>query len=242
MHTITPSVLLALLVLTGPSLADYAAHHSVVITRGDGTVVPLRPTCHEVDVDILGFVAEVSIWETYRLDTTTVGQVVVACADTDLLEVLSLAVSVDSTGTATRGRRDTAGVTIVAGPHMTGPAEVTVELRYAQLLPRSHGLYTFTHRFPETEPPAEGRATNARAGTWLAATLSSGMPIRDFGSPTHTTEIWYEGDSRARAVPDLSDDDTRTFVLEYSLDGEEIIDEFFELETPEGEVMFMVVE
>lgn len=115
--------------------------------------------------------------------------------------------------------------------------EVTVELRYTELLLPTEGRYRFVYptvvgpRYQRAEPAAgqnplpatphlpEGRRSAAAFG--MHVRFASPLPVHDLGSPSHRIEV--QGDASAQAEVGLADDgvagDNRDFILEYRLTG-----------------------
>jgi hypothetical protein len=239
----TTLMLLTLLAaLAGAHDARSGQMHTLV-TTADGAACALQPASHDADIDILGFVAEVTVRETYTIDERSAGRLLVAFAGSELCELLNCTLVVNDTPQTSDTARDSVGLTVVAGPVVEPGGTLTLSLRYAQLLPRCHGTYELAYRVPLLDTDSEATHDSGPALTpWVAATLTGGMPIRDLTTPSHEAEIWYEGSRQARIVPSLDSRGGETFVLQYSIVGEEILDDFFELETPEGEIIYMVVE
>jgi len=227
-------------VLAGPWTVAGVGRHSLVTTSA-GDMHELRPLSHDVDIDVLGFVAEVSVRECYAVDETTEGRALLAFAGSEQCELLECVLLVDGAPGSPARVSDSAGLTLVYGPPVTQGSTVSVVLRYARLLPRTDGWYELRHDVPQLAGPPEGTEDSGTAA-WLAVSITGGMPICGLTTPSHDSEIWYNGTRQARVVPDLGKRGGETFLLRYSLAGEEIVDEYFEFETPDGDVIHMVVE
>ncbi len=122
--------------------------------------------------------------------------------------------------------------------HILPGDEVSVELRYTELLLPTDGRYRFVYptvvgpryhnaaveggqgTFPATPHWPEGQRSNTAFDLQLR--FASPLPIHDLASPSHRIEI--QGEASAQASVALADDDgaaqdDRDFILEYRLAG-----------------------
>jgi len=121
--------------------------------------------------------------------------------------------------------------------HILPGDEVSVELRYTELLLPTDGRYRFVyptvvgpryHRaeaagglshFPATPHLAEGRRSSSEFA--MQVRFASPLPVHDLASPSHRIEV--QGEAGAQAEVMLADDgdaaNNRDFILEYRLAG-----------------------
>jgi Ca-activated chloride channel family protein len=118
--------------------------------------------------------------------------------------------------------------------------DITVELRYTELLAPTEGRYQFV--YPTVVGPRyNGSAGSGRAERWIATpylrasedsrsafdlkvTLSSAIPLKEVQSASHKLDVRYE--SATRAVIGLASTgksaDNRDFILDYRLSGDRV--------------------
>ncbi|MBD3240257.1 MAG: hypothetical protein GF331_06695 [Chitinivibrionales bacterium] len=222
-----------------------AQHHtlSLLLAPAGGELQALRPSVHEADIDILGFTADITVYERYRLDSAAQGTLLAAFAGSAQRELLSCTITLGDGPGEVAMIRDGTGLSMLQGPVVDGHRSIVLELRFVEQLPRARGHYELRYA-----PPACVRANDETLSddtahpVWISLSLAAGMPIGDICCPSHDARIWYDGARSARVLPDLtSGGDNLPFVLRYALDGEELVEELDIFEAPDGDLYYMFV-
>jgi len=120
--------------------------------------------------------------------------------------------------------------------------EITVELKYTELLVPEDRVYEFVYptvvgpRYSNTPadqaPPAEQWSANPYLHSGeappydftISVNLATGLPVRDISSPSHSVKTAFNGPAQARVLLDPAEKagGNRDFILRYRLDGDKI--------------------
>lgn len=237
MHTYLAATIVLLVSIT----AD-ARHHTVSLAPHDSSLRDLRPAVHEVDIDILGFTADITVYERYPLDSTARGRLLLAFGGSERRELIACTIALDDGQGRTIAVPDEPGLSLLQGPNVDGHSSVMLELRYIELLPRSRGQYTLSYVPPSCMPADNAQDDVPSHPIWISLSLTAGMPIDDIACISHDARIWYDGARSAHVLPDLeSAHDSEPFVVRYALDGEDLVQDVNIFEAPDGELFFMMV-
>ena len=136
---------------------------------------------------------------------------------------------------------------------------VEVELTYSEMLTPEQGIYQFVYptvvgpRYSNTSEAAapdeskwvkspylhEGESSPATLS--IRVNLSTGVPLADLRSPSHSPKIDWEGPALARVSIDKDAGD-RDFILDYRLSGKEIQSGLMVFEGPQGNFFLLTVQ
>ncbi len=242
--------------------------------------LPLKRTWAEVD--IAGVIADVTVHQEYANEgdatleaiyvfpgstraavhgmTMTVGERVIEAEIQERQEAReTYEQALDEGRTASLLEQQRPNVFQISVGNILPGDEVTVELRYTELLVPTDGLYEFV--YPTVVGPRYGAETAAEAGpdeAWienpylhegeaalhtfgLDLSLYSGIPIAKMFSPSHFVDVDYFGAQEAAVrVPEDVEAGNRDFVLRYAL-AEDRIESGLMLFPGEDESFFLLM-
>ncbi|OPY84662.1 MAG: Vault protein inter-alpha-trypsin [Syntrophus sp. PtaU1.Bin208] len=120
--------------------------------------------------------------------------------------------------------------------------EITVELKYTELLVPEDRVYEFVYptvvgpRYSNAQadqaPPSEQWSANPYLHSGeappyafdISVNLATGLPLRDISSPSHSVKTTFSGPAQARVLLDPSEKSggNRDYLLRYRLDGDKV--------------------
>jgi len=226
----------------------------------DTTGASLTLTAHQVAIDVLGTVADISVRRTYRFEGGPGRQVTFTFAQTPRLDLQDVSLVVDGEAWVLQPRYPLVDArnrdACLIAPAVLPGSELVLDIRYVETLMRLDGWYELVYPLEfgagslatvSTDSPeiaAVAAVLDPAARTVASVLVHGGLPLSEVCCLSHRCEVWREGRSIARLLPALDSlaDVQGNLVIRFSLAGDEQIPEVYTYETPDGEALFMVEE